>query len=329
MLGMDANDPQLLRDIKAFLEPHLRDSNNRYATVEAALVGCHVLSQLSLDPGSSASVFTHRLVTKLSRYGRCENGDEALVMLLDYVGENNGTNVQREAQALIARVHQIVQHPAKIERPSKTRWFHPLDWFGDLSEKKKAVTTVLAALVTLLSLVLAALQVLPEQDRIGFLVGLGLFTPVPTQTVTVTPLPSPSPTMLTEGAAVVGATKTPTATLTAASPDAVLYRDFFNLAFCPNGGSNNMDGITLVLEGKNTRYSLKQASPTSQCICFQMADAHTEAHTGCNAPTIETSTSVDYRSADVSVRVGTQTLMTCSAQPNNREVYSCDVYLQP
>ncbi|TVR25365.1 MAG: TIR domain-containing protein, partial [Anaerolineaceae bacterium] len=116
IMAVDKLSTQLFNEIKGFLEPYMQYGNDRKASIETALHGCNVLSQIALDPTTPALTFTHNLVISLMKYGVCDENDLALVLVLDQIGKQNGKDVQRDAEELIARIHDEMRANVRIGR---------------------------------------------------------------------------------------------------------------------------------------------------------------------------------------------------------------------
>lgn len=88
-----------MKDVVEVLLPHMNDKDDRRALVESALFGCRVLHQI--DWSGNAYTFTVGLVRTLLNFGECEPARPAIVILLDALKEQVGSNHHAQIDILI------------------------------------------------------------------------------------------------------------------------------------------------------------------------------------------------------------------------------------
>ncbi len=94
----------IINEIIDLITPNMHDTQERRATVQYALKGCPVLSQI--DWGGAAITFTTHLVHRLIVYGEWEAGKPTIVMLLEAIRARRGQNHWPEFNRLIDEVHR-------------------------------------------------------------------------------------------------------------------------------------------------------------------------------------------------------------------------------
>jgi serine/threonine protein kinase len=93
--------------VAKFLERHVGGTaGERLAVLHSALNECPVVRQIAgLD--NASDVFVSNMITTLWNYGRCEEDHESsLVMLIRYIGNQNGEDVHQMAEALCLDLNQ-------------------------------------------------------------------------------------------------------------------------------------------------------------------------------------------------------------------------------
>jgi len=104
---------ELRNQIIDFLKPYM-DESTRRTLIEGALHGCDVINKIDYWERNS-DTFTDGLVTTLDTYGQCEGDLEpSLIMLIRYVGEQHGIDVQAKAGALC---DELLKTPDSLDTP--------------------------------------------------------------------------------------------------------------------------------------------------------------------------------------------------------------------
>jgi formylglycine-generating enzyme required for sulfatase activity len=84
------------------LIPYCQNPGSREAWIRSALFGCEALNQIEWT--GAAREFTFRLVQQLLLFGECEPGKNTLVMLLDGLKAEVGSDKQAQIDQLIAQI---------------------------------------------------------------------------------------------------------------------------------------------------------------------------------------------------------------------------------
>jgi len=110
-------DRQLRNQIIDFLKPYMEEHTRR-TLVEGALHGCDVIDKIGYWERDN-NTFTDGLVTTLELHGICEGDLEpSLVVLIRYIGEQHGVNVQSTAEVLCDQLLKAPDSSDSLERES-------------------------------------------------------------------------------------------------------------------------------------------------------------------------------------------------------------------
>lgn len=191
-------------------------------------------------------------------------------------------------------------------------------WFQGMPPMQRVLTTAASVLFAVLTLLFAYIEVLPEEDRIRLLTNAGLLTP--------------SAVDIPTNAVVIPATVQIIVTATPDGPPPPVYirRSVDTVAVCADERALIAE-LTLFFEGQNLEYHIGETfgvsgvSSAGTCYCFQQEDAQFPVPPGCTNDNtyIQAANRVDYRNADIIVRINEREIATCKADPANRGIYEC------